>query len=182
MIDKEEIKMLSDMQNQLGRIEATTSELKDDIKELKEKDAAQSHDLETAYAKAKARQDSIKDGLQKQIDNTQKLIETVNNNFNKSLESISCDFNNTVKAFSDNTTEIIKMFNENITKMISAQNKVIVEQNDRIDDIVNNKGKKLTYWWDKIIDKVIWFFLLGALGAFFQWIGLPQHIIQGVTK
>ena len=181
-MDKEEIKMLSDMQNQLGRIEATTTELKDDIKELKEKDVAQSHELESAYAKAKARQDSIKDGLQKQIDNTQKLIETVNDNFNKSLESINRDFNNTIKAFSDNTTEIIKVFNENISETISAQNQAIAEQNDKIDDIANNKGKKLTYWWDKIVDKVIWFFLLGALGAFFQWIGLPQHIVQGVSK
>jgi 23S rRNA maturation-related 3'-5' exoribonuclease YhaM len=52
-----EDKILLEMQQQLGRIEASITAVKEDISELKQKDLTQSENLEKAYAKAKARQD-----------------------------------------------------------------------------------------------------------------------------
>ena len=58
---------IGDIKMQLGRIEATIEAVKEDVAELKLRAGAQSEDLESAYAKAKARQDSIRDDLQHQI-------------------------------------------------------------------------------------------------------------------
>lgn len=66
---------LLDIQKQLGRIEATIEAVKDDVSELKNNAASQSEALEKAYEKAKARQDSIRDDLQHQIDGNKKSLE-----------------------------------------------------------------------------------------------------------
>ena len=61
MGEKSDVEILLDIQKTLGNVVATQLELRDDIKELKERDLRQSDELEKAYEKAKARQDSIRD-------------------------------------------------------------------------------------------------------------------------
>lgn len=73
------------IQNTLGRIEANISSLKEDVQELKDKDSAQTKALESAYDKAKNRQDSIRDDLQHQINLLDKRIDTIETKKEKSL-------------------------------------------------------------------------------------------------
>lgn len=73
------------IQNTLGRIEANISSLKEDVQELKDKDSAQTKALESAYAKAKNRQDSIRDDLQHQINSLDKRIDIIETKKEKSL-------------------------------------------------------------------------------------------------
>lgn len=73
------------IQNTLGRIEANISSLKEDVQELKDKDSAQTKALESAYAKAKNRQDAIRDDLQHQINSLDKRIDTIETKKEKSL-------------------------------------------------------------------------------------------------
>lgn len=73
------------IQNTLGRIEANISSLKEDVQELKDKDYAQTKALESAYDKAKNRQDSIRDDLQHQINLLDKRIDIIETKKEKSL-------------------------------------------------------------------------------------------------
>ena len=89
MGDKSDMDILLEIQKTLGNVVATQLELRDDIKELKERDLRQSDDLEKAYEKAKARQDSIRDDLQHQIDNDHQLIADVKSSIDALTITIS---------------------------------------------------------------------------------------------
>ena len=130
-------KVLLEIQNQLGRIEATTESVKEDISELKAKDIVQSEALETAYEKAKARQDSIRDDLQHQIDNTRLLVTTVNERFNDTIKSFGA----------------------------------------RIEEVETRKEKKLVKWWDKIVDRLIWAFLIAGGVVLLKWLNAPLELL-----
>ena len=149
-----EDKILMDIQQQLGRIESTTIAVKEDIAELKQRDITQSEDLEKAYAKAKARQDSIRDDLQHQIDSNKTLILTVN--------------------------ESISTLNKNVEKMFKEYTKTTEDRiralESRLISIETKKEKTLAKWYDKIIDKVAWLFILGAAAVLLKWLGLPSEI------
>lgn len=155
-----EDKILLEMQQQLGRIEATTIAVKDDIAELKQKDITQSENLEKAYAKAKARQDSIRDDLQHQIDGQKTLILTVN--------------------------ESINSLNKNIESMFKEYKKDI---NDRIDgletriiEVETKKEKTLVKWYDKIADKLVNAFLIAGGVILLKWLNVPHEVVGQFSK
>ena len=160
LINKMEDKILLEMQQQLGRIEATTIAVKDDIAELKQKDITQSENLEKAYAKAKARQDSIRDDLQHQIDGQKTLILTVN--------------------------ESINSLNKNIESMFKEYKKDI---NDRIDgletriiEVETKKEKTLVKWYDKIADKLVNAFLIAGGVILLKWLNVPHEVVGQFSK
>jgi DNA repair ATPase RecN len=126
-----EDEVLMEIQRQLGRIEAAVDAVKSDVAELKQKDTAQSQALEEAYAKAKARQDSIKDGLQHQID------------FNKAS---------------------------------------ITAIETRISAIEGMKEKALSKWWDRIVDKIVWVFIIGAMVVLLRWLNAPSEVLNQLPK
>lgn len=167
MEGKTDDKILLEMQNTLGRIEAMSVSMKEDIAELKQKDISQSEALEKAYAKAKARQDSIRDDLQHQIDSNKTLILTVNESIstlNKSLNEQFNVFNQGLESkFKDENTKIDKKLDEFDTRITTLETK---------------KEKTLAKWYDKIIDKVSWLAILAALGAFFKWLNAPPEILK----
>lgn len=151
---------LMDIQNQLGRIEATTIAVKEDIAELKAKDVEADAKLEQAYNKAmdyaRTRQDTIRDDLQHQIDNNKTLILTVN--------------------------ESINNLNKNIDKMVKDISKDISDKVDsletRISTLETKKEKALVKWYERISDKVIWVFVIGALAVLLKWLNAPQEVIK----
>lgn len=155
-----EDKILLEMQQQLGRIEASITAVKEDISELKQKDLTQSENLEKAYAKAKARQDSIRDDLQHQIDGQKTLILTVN--------------------------ESINSLNKNIESMFKEYKKDI---NDRIDgletriiEVETKKEKTLVKWYDKIADKLVNAFLIAGGVILLKWLNVPHEVVGQFSK
>ena len=153
-------KILLEMQQQLGRIEASITAVKEDISELKQKDLTQSENLEKAYAKAKARQDSIRDDLQHQIDGQKTLILTVN--------------------------ESINSLNKNIESMFKEYKKDI---NDRIDgletriiEVETKKEKTLVKWYDKIADKLVNAFLIAGGVVLLKWLNVPHEVVGQFSK
>lgn len=155
-----EDKLLMDFQNQLGRIEATTMAIKEDITDLKAKDVEADQKLEQAYNKAmdyaRTRQDTIRDDLQHQIDNNKTLILTVNesiNNLNKNID----------KVFKD--------FSKDITEKVE-------DLDSRITTLETKKEKAVFKWYEKIADKVVWIFLLGALVVILKWLNAPPEVIN----
>ncbi len=155
-----EDKLLMDLQNQLGRIEATTIAIKEDINDLKAKDVEADQKLEQAYNKAmdyaRTRQDTIRDDLQHQIDNNKTLILTVNesiNNLNKNID----------KVFKD--------FSKDITEKVE-------DLDSRITTLETKKEKAVFKWYEKIADKVVWIFLLGALVVILKWLNAPPEVIN----
>lgn len=152
-------KILLDMQKTLGRIEEMSISMKEDIAELKQKDISQSEDLEKAYAKAKARQDSIRDDLQHQIDANKDLILTVNNN---------------IDSLNKNIEKIIKEFREGINKSLS-------EFNSRLTALETKKEKTLAKWYDRVVDKLVWIFIIGALVVLLKWLDAPTEIVDQIA-
>jgi archaellum component FlaC len=157
---KMEDKILLEMQQQLGRIEASITAVKEDISELKQKDQTQSENLEKAYAKAKARQDSIRDDLQHQIDGQKTLILTVN--------------------------ESINSLNKNIESMFKEYKKDINERIDglenRIIEVETRKEKTLVKWYDKIADKIVNAFLIAGGAVLLKWLNVPHEVVGQFSK
>lgn len=153
-------KILLEMQQQLGRIEASITAVKEDISELKQKDLTQSENLEKAYAKAKARQDSIRDDLQHQIDGQKTLILTVN--------------------------ESINSLNKNIESMFKEYKKDINERIDglenRIIEVETKKEKTLVKWYDKIADKLVNAFLIAGGVILLKWLNVPHEVVGQFAK
>lgn len=157
---KMEDKILLEMQQQLGRIEASITAVKEDISELKQKDLTQSENLEKAYAKAKARQDSIRDDLQHQIDGQKTLILTVN--------------------------ESINSLNKNIESMFKEYKKDINERIDglenRIIEVETRKERNLVKWYDKIADKIVNAFLIAGGVVLLKWLNVPREVVGQFAK
>lgn len=157
---KMEDKILLEMQQQLGRIEASITAVKEDISELKQKDQTQSENLEKAYAKAKARQDSIRDDLQHQIDGQKTLILTVN--------------------------ESINSLNKNIESMFKEYKKDINERIDglenRIIEVETRKERNLVKWYDKIADKIVNAFLIAGGVVLLKWLNVPREVVGQFAK
>lgn len=153
-------KILLEMQQQLGRIEASITAVKEDISELKQKDLTQSENLEKAYAKAKARQDSIRDDLQHQIDGQKTLILTVNesiNSLNKNIESM------------------FKEYKKDINDRVDGLE-------DRIEAVETKKEKTLVKWYDKIADKLVNAFLIACGVILLKWLNVPHEVVGQFSK
>lgn len=153
-------KILLEMQQQLGRIEASITAVKEDISELKQKDLTQSENLEKAYAKAKARQDSIRDDLQHQIDGQKTLILTVNesiNSLNKNIESM------------------FKEYKKDINDRVDGLE-------DRIEAVETRKEKTLVKWYDRIADKVVNAFLIAGGVILLKWLNVPHEVVGQFAK
>jgi archaellum component FlaC len=156
MDGKEQEMVLLEIQKQLGKVDATTTAIKDDIAELKQKDISQTEELEEAYAKAKARQDSIRDDLQHQIDGNKTLILTVSESIN---------------TLNRNIDKLFKDFSSSVEDKLSSFNK-------RLDNLETKKEKTLVKWWDKILDKVIWIFVAAAIVVLLKWLNAPPEIMN----
>lgn len=158
MGEKTDVELLLDIQKTLGNVEATQKELRDDIKELKERDLRQSDDLEKAYAKAKARQDSIRDDLQHQIDNDRQLITDIKS----SIDSLTLTISGVIEESKKNAERIIK---EQLEKYDEKIDLLTTE----IRDLKDDKKNKVFSWWEKIIDKLGWLVIAIIIAAVFKY-------------
>jgi chromosome segregation ATPase len=158
MGDKSDMEILLDIQNTLGNVVATQLELRDDIKELKERDLRQSDELEKAYEKAKARQDSIRDDLQHQIDNDHQLIADIKS----SIDSLTLTISGVIEESKNNAEKMIK---EHIQKYDSKFETLTTELNN----LKNEKKNKVYSWWEKIADKLFWIIVAIIFAAVFKY-------------
>lgn len=158
MADKSDMEILLDIQNTLGNVVATQLELRDDIKELKERDLRQSDELEKAYEKAKARQDSIRDDLQHQIDNDHQLIADIKS----SIDSLTLTISGVIEESKNNAEKMIK---EHIQKYDSRFETLTTELNN----LKNEKKNKVYSWWEKIADKLFWIIIAVVFAAVFKY-------------
>ncbi len=159
MDDKNNMEILLDIQNTLGTVVEATSSIKSDIVELKEKDVRQSDDLEKAYAKAKARQDSIRDDLQHQIDNNHQLISDIKS----SIDSLTLTISGIIEESKNNAERIIK---ENLCKYDEKLEKLSV----KITTLENEKKNKVYSKWEKISDKIFWVIVAIIFAAVFKYL------------
>ncbi len=158
MGEKTDVELLLDIQKTLGNVEATQKELRDDIKELKERDLRQSDDLEKAYAKAKARQDSIRDDLQHQIDNDRQLITDIKS----SIDSLTITISGVIEESKKNAERIIK-------EQLEKYDEKIDSLTTEIRDLKDDKKNKVFSWWEKIIDKLGWLVIAIIIAAVFKY-------------
>ena len=158
MADKTDMEILLDIQNTLGNVVATQLELRDDIKELKERDLRQSDELEKAYEKAKARQDSIRDDLQHQIDNDHQLIADIKS----SIDSLTLTISGVIEESKNNAEKMIK---EHIQKYDSKFETLTTELNN----LKKEKKNKVYSWWEKIADKLFWIIIAVVFAAVFKY-------------
>lgn len=134
--------LLMDINKQLGTIGANIAEIKEDISDLKQKDASFSQSMEDLYAKAKARQDSIRDDMQHQIDN----------------------LSDKMRDHDDRMRDTIKAFGQ------------------RIEDVESHKERAIAKWWDRIIDKVVWIFIIGGLVVILRWLNVPPEVLNQLPQ
>lgn len=158
MGDKSDMDILLEIQKTLGNVVATQLELRDDIKELKERDLRQSDELEKAYEKAKARQDSIRDDLQHQIDNDHQLIADIKS----SIDSLTLTISGVIEESKNNAEKMIK---EHIQKYDSRFETLTTELNN----LKNEKKNKVYSWWEKIADKLFWIIIAVVFAAVFKY-------------
>ena len=159
MDDKENnYAILLEIQNTLGTVVEATSSIKNDIVELKQKDLRQSDDLEKAYAKAKARQDSIRDDLQHQIDNNHQLITDIKS----SIDSLTITISGVIEESKKNAERIIK-------EQLEKYDEKIDSLTTEIRDLKDDKKNKVFSWWEKIIDKLGWLVIAIIIAAVFKY-------------
>lgn len=156
MDNKEQEMVLLEIKERLGKIDGTTTAIQSDIVELKQKDVSQAQALEDAYAKAKARQDSIRDDLQHQIDGNKTLILTVS----ESINTLNRNLDKLFKDFSKSVEDKLQGFNE------------------RLQALETKKERTLAKWYDKIIDKLTWVIIIGALVVLLKWLNAPPEIMN----
>ena len=160
MDNKEQEMVLLEIKERLGKVDATTIAIQNDITELKQKDVEADEKLEKAYVKAldyaRTRQDKIRDDLQHQIDSNKTLILTINDsirNLNSNFEKMTAD----------------------LKQALSTQ---IAEIETRVTNLEQKKEKTLAKWWDKLIDKLIWIVIIAALVALLKWLDAPPEIVN----
>lgn len=158
MGEEKDFEILMDIQNTLGTVVALQTGIQEDIKELKERDLRQSDELEKAYNKAKARQDSIRDDLQHQIDNNTSLIKEMK----ACIESLSININNIVEESRKNTEKIIQNTLEKFEKKYESL------QTD-VKNLKDDKKNKVFNWWEKILDKLGWIVIAIIFAAVFKY-------------
>jgi chromosome segregation ATPase len=158
MGEKSDVEILLEIQKTLGNVVATQLELRDDIKELKERDIRQSDDLEKAYEKAKARQDSIRDDLQHQIDNDRQLITDIKS----SIDSLTLTISGVIEESKKNAERIIK---ERLEKYDTKIDTITTE----LSNLKNEKKNKVYSWWEKIADKLFWIIVAIIFAAVFKY-------------
>lgn len=158
MGEKSDVDILLDIQKTLGNVVATQLELRDDIKELKERDLRQSDDLEKAYEKAKARQDSIRDDLQHQIDNDRQLITDIKS----SIDSLTLTISGVIEESKKNAERIIK-------EQLEKYDTKIDNLNTALNNLKDEKKNKVFSWWEKILDKLFWIVIAIIFAAVFKY-------------
>ena len=159
MGEKDNMEILLEIQNTLGTVVEATSSIKKDIVELKEKDLRQSDDLEKAYEKAKARQDSIRDDLQHQIDSDHQLISDIKS----SIDSLTLTISGVIEESKKNAEIMIK---QHIEKYDEKLEKLIV----RVTNVENEKKNKVYSLWEKIADKIFWIIVAIIFAAVFKYL------------
>lgn len=152
--------VLLEIKEQLGVVAATTTAIKEDIAELKQKDVEADEKLEKAYAKAtdyaRTRQDKIRDDLQHQIDGNKTLILTIN----ESIRNLSTSF---------------EKMTADLKESLSLQ---ISEIETRVKTLETKKEKTLAKWYDRIVDKLTWIFIVGAIVVLLKWLNAPTEIVN----
>lgn len=164
-----EEEILLEIQKQLGRVESSIGSVKEDIVELKSRDNEAKEDLDKAYAKAKARQDSIRDDLQHQIDGNKTLILTVN----ESIGALNKNIDKMMKSFSDGINEQIARMDDKFSKMLEGID-------GRVKVLETKKERELVKWWDLIVGKVIWAFIIGGAIVLFKWLNVPAEVVRHI--
>jgi predicted nucleic acid-binding Zn-ribbon protein len=159
MDEKSNMEILLDIQNTLGTVVEATSSIKSDIVELKEKDLRQSDELEKAYAKAKSRQDSIRDDLQHQIDNNNQLIIEIKN----AITSLSSTISNVVEQSKKQVDIAISEFMTKIEKRFEANE-------NEINTLKNEKKNHVYSRWEQIREKLFWIAVAIIFAAVFKYL------------
>lgn len=157
--EKKDMEILLNIQNILGTVVEATSAIKNDIIELKQRDLRQSDELEKAYEKAKARQDSIRDDLQHQIDNDRQLITDIKS----SIDSLTLTISGVIEESKKNAELLIKQY-------IEKYDVTIQTLSTKITTLENEKKNKVYSRWEKISDKIFWIIVAVIFAAVFKYL------------
>lgn len=157
--EKKDMEILLNIQNILGTVVEATSAIKNDIIELKQRDLRQSDELEKAYEKAKARQDSIRDDLQHQIDNDRQLITDIKS----SIDSLTLTISGVIEESKKNAELLIKQY-------IEKYDVTIQSLSTKITTLENEKKNKVYSRWEKISDKIFWIIVAVIFAAVFKYL------------
>ena len=157
--EEKNMEILLNIQNILGTVVEATSTIKNDIVELKQKDLRQSDELEKAYEKAKARQDSIRDDLQHQIDNDRQLITDIKS----SIDSLTLTISGVIEESKKNAELLIKQY-------IEKYDVTIQTLSTKITTLENEKKNKVYSRWEKISDKIFWIIVAVIFAAVFKYL------------
>lgn len=157
--EKKDMEILLNIQNILGTVVEATSAIKNDIIELKQRDLRQSDELEKAYEKAKARQDSIRDDLQHQIDNDRQLITDIKS----SIDSLTLTISGVIEESKKNAELLIKQY-------IEKYDVTIQTLSTKITTLENEKKNKVYSRWEKISDKIFWIIAAIVFAAVFKYL------------
>ena len=157
--EKKDMEILLNIQNIIGTVVEATSAIKNDIVELKQRDQRQSDELEKAYEKAKARQDSIRDDLQHQIDNDHQLITEIKN----SIDSFTVTISGVIEQSKKNAEIMIKQY-------VEKYDETVKKLETRIVTLENEKKNKVYSLWEKIADKIFWIIVAIIFAAVFKYL------------
>lgn len=157
--ERKDMEILLNIQNILGTVVEATSAIKNDIIELKQRDLRQSDELEKAYEKAKARQDSIRDDLQHQIDNDRQLITDIKS----SIDSLTLTISGVIEESKKNAELLIKQY-------IEKYDVTIQTLSTKLTTLENEKKNKVYSRWEKISDKIFWIIVAVIFAAVFKYL------------
>lgn len=75
---------------------------------------------------------------------------------------------------------------DNLSKQVHTSNSQIRETiksfGERIEEVENKKEKTIAKWWDKIIDKIVWIFIIGGLVVLLRWLNAPPEVLNQLPQ
>lgn len=100
-----------------------------------------------------------------------KELEDAYNKAKSLQDSIRADMQHQI----DNLSERVQSSNNQIWETVKSFGK-------RIDDVESRKEKTIVKWWDKIIDKIVWIFIIGCLIVLLRWLNAPPEMLNQIIR
>lgn len=48
---------------------------------------------------------------------------------------------------------------------------------NKVVELEEKKGKTLVKWWDRLVDKLVWVFILAAVAVLLKWLNAPPEVV-----
>lgn len=93
------------------------------------------------------------------------------------LKQADADYNSRLDDMYDKAMKYASARQDSIRDALQTQ---ITQNTNDIAELKNSKATKLVYWWDLIVNKVIWAFIIAGAIVLLKWLKVPAEVIGAI--